>query len=113
MMRFWPLGSTKIGATPVGTPGTIFTCVVSIPNEAKFLIVASPKRSLPTRATMTTSAPHSRAAIAWLAPLPPKPRSKFWPNMVSPGRGKASLKVMRSVLALPTTAIRGAMLNPP
>src|SRR3569833_367198 len=107
MMRFCPSGSTKIGATPVGTPATIFTSVVSTPKALKLRTVASPNRSFPTFATISTCAPHSRAAIAWFAPLPPKPRSKFCPNSVSPGLGNLSAKVIRSVLALPTTAIRG------
>jgi len=65
------------------------------------------KKALPSLATISTSAPQSRAATAWLAPLPPKPRSKLFPKRVSPGRGKASPKVVKSMLALPTTAMRG------
>jgi hypothetical protein len=72
-------------------------------------MVAGPKRSDPTRATMNTSAPHRRAATAWLAPLPPKPRSKLGAKSVSPGRGNSSVKVVRSTLALPTTAILGRL----
>src|SRR5258708_4060149 len=64
MMRFWPLGSTKMGATPLDTPSAMRTCVASIPCDSKFLIVAGPKRSLPTFATMPTFAPHRRAATA-------------------------------------------------
>src|SRR4029077_5443951 len=78
-----------------------------MPSFLKFSMVAGPNRSLPTRATMKTEAPQSFAAVAWLAPLPPKPRSNFWPKMVSPGLGKRSVKVVRSIFALPTTAIRG------
>ena len=77
------------------------------PNSSKFLIVDGPNRSSPTRATMKTSAPHSRAATAWLAPFPPNPRSNFWPKIVSPGFGNRSANVVKSTLALPTTAIRG------
>src|SRR5580698_11417147 len=72
-------------------------------------MVAGPKRSLPTLAIMATFAPQRRAATAWLAPLPPKPRSNFLPKMVSPGRGKTSLKVVRSTLALPTTAMKDCL----
>src|SRR5215813_8062869 len=78
-----------------------------MPSFLKFSMVAGPKRSLPTLATMNTSAPHSRAATAWFAPLPPNPRSNFCPKMVSPGLGNLSVKVVRSMFALPTTAIRG------
>src|SRR6266851_1892787 len=60
MMRFWPLGSTKIGATPLETPSAKRTYVASIPCASKFLIVAGPNRSLPTFATMPTFAPRER-----------------------------------------------------
>src|SRR6202040_2160108 len=80
-----------------------------IPCDSKFFIVAGPNRSLPTLATMPTFAPQRRAATAWLAPLPPKPRSNFLPKIVSPGRGNTSLNVVRSTLALPTTAIRDCL----
>src|SRR5579864_9779228 len=108
-MRFWPLGSTKMGATPLDTPSSCLTCVVSIPSRLKFSMVAGPNRSLPTRAIMKTSAPHSRQAVAWFAPLPPKPKSNESPKIVSPGFGKRLLKVVRSIFALPTTAIRGRL----
>ena len=78
-----------------------------MPCFLKFSMVAGPNRSLPTRATMNTSAPQSRDATAWLAPLPPNPRSKESPKIVSPGFGKRPVKVVRSIFALPTTAIRG------
>src|SRR5271170_4398002 len=78
-----------------------------MPSFSKFSIVAGPNKSLPTRATMNTSAPQRRAATAWFAPLPPNPRSNFWPKMVSPGFGNRSVNVVRSMLALPTTAMRG------
>src|SRR6202162_2375275 len=107
MIRFCPEGSTKIGATPLDTPLTWRTCVASIPSFSKFLMVDGPNRSSPTRATMKTSAPQSRAATAWFAPFPPNPRSNFWPKMVSPGFGNSSENVVKSTLALPTTAIRG------
>jgi hypothetical protein len=51
-MRFCPDFSTKIGATPLATPSTILTCSALIPSFSKFLMVAGPKRSDPTRATM-------------------------------------------------------------
>src|SRR6266705_531261 len=70
-------------------------------------MVAGPNRSLPTQATIKTSAPQSREATAWLAPLPPKPRSNFWPKIVSPAFGNFSVNVVRSIFALPTTAMRG------
>src|SRR5438477_2349106 len=70
-------------------------------------MVAGPNRSLPTLATIKTSAPQSREATAWLAPLPPKPRSNFWPKIVSPAFGNFSVNVVRSIFALPTTAMRG------
>src|SRR5450755_4242498 len=78
-----------------------------MPSFSKFLIVDGPNRSSPTRATMKTSAPQSRAATAWLAPFPPNPRSNFCPKIVSPGLGNRSAKVVKSTLALPTTAMRG------
>src|SRR5262245_48163641 len=81
------------------------TCVASIPCDSKFLIVAGPKRSSPTRATIATSAPQRREATAWLAPLPPQPRSKSFPKMVSPAFGNRSENVVKSTFALPTTAI--------
>ena len=62
-----------------------------MPRDAKLSIFAGPKRSSPTRATMATCAPHKRAATAWLAPLPPKPRLNSRPKMVSPGRGNWSV----------------------
>src|SRR3984885_15187501 len=105
-MRFCPLDSTKIGATPLDNPSTAFTWVVLMPCFLKFSIVAGPNRSLPTRATMNTSAPQRRAATAWFAPLPPNPRSNLWPKIVSPGFGNRSANVVRSMLALPTTATR-------
>src|SRR5579863_5891407 len=108
-MRFCPLGSTKIGATPLDKPSTCFTWAASMPSFLKFSIVAGPNRSLPTRATMNTSAPQSRAATAWFAPFPPNPRLNFCPKMVSPGFGNRSAKVVRSMFALPTTAIRGRL----
>src|SRR5438552_10367498 len=80
-----------------------------MPCDSKFPIVAGPKRSLPTFATMPTFAPQRRAATAWLAPLPPKPRSNFLPKMVSPGRGNTSWNVVRSTLALPTTTIKDGL----
>src|ERR1700730_9844298 len=107
MIRFCPEGSTKIGATPLDTPLTWRTCVASIPSFSKFLMVDGPNRSSPTRATMKTSAPQSRAATAWFAPFPPNPRSNFWPKIVSPGFGNRSENVVKSTLALPTTAMRG------
>src|SRR6267143_163714 len=115
MMRFWPLGSTKIGATPLEAPSAMRTYVASIPCDSKFLIVAGPNRSLPTLATMPTLAPQRRAPTAWLAPLPPNPRSNFLPKIVSPGRGNTSLNVVRSTLALPTIAMRDclAIASPP
>src|SRR5258708_22441144 len=66
-----------------------------------------PNRSSPTRATMKTSAPQSRAATAWFAPFPPNHRSNFRQKMVSPGLGNWVEKVVKSTLALPTTAMRG------
>ena len=60
-----------------------------MPSAEKFSTVAAPKRSAPTRATIATSAPQRRAATAWFAPLPPKPRSNRVPNIVSPGDGNA------------------------
>src|SRR6266536_1965418 len=78
-----------------------------MPSFLKLVIVAGPNRSSPTRATMNTFAPHSRAATAWFAPFPPNPRSNFWPKIVSPGLGKWSENVVRSTFALPTTAMRG------
>src|SRR5882724_11876432 len=108
-IRFWPLGSTKIGATPLDAPSICLTCVASMPSFLKFSVVAGPKRTKTTRATIKTSDPQRREATAWLAPLPPKPRSNFWPKMVSPALGKRSLKVVRSILALPMTAIRGVL----
>jgi hypothetical protein len=39
--------------------------------------------------------------------LPPKPRSNFWPKIVSPALGKRSANVTKSIFALPTTAMRG------
>src|ERR1700733_3731645 len=56
---------------------------------------------------MNTSAPQRRAATAWFAPFPPNPRSNLWPKMVSPGCGNRSANVVRSMLALPTTATLG------
>ena len=117
-MRFWPLGSTKIGATPLDTPSSTRTSEASIPSAPKFSTVAAPKRSAPTRATIATSAPQSRAATAWFAPLPPNPRSNLVPNIVSPGDGNRSVNVVRSTLQLPTTAMRagtvmGARACPP
>src|SRR5271157_5665063 len=73
-------------------------------------MVAGPNRSSPTRAIIDTCAPHSRAATAWFAPLPPNPRWNSLPKMVSPGRGNWSVNVVRSILALPTTAIRGCFI---
>src|ERR1700730_5069402 len=108
-MRFCPFGSTKIGPPPLDTPCTCLTWLASMPSFLKFSMVAGPNRSLPTRATIKTSAPQSLAAAAWLAPLPPNPRSNFCPKMVSPGLGKRSVNVVRSILALPTTAMRGRL----
>ena len=113
MIRFWPFDSTKIGATPLDAPGTICTCDASMPCAWKLVIVAGPNRSSPTRATIDTSAPHSRAATAWLAPLPPQPRSKLSPKIVSPAFGKRSENVVRSTLALPTTAILDRLVMSP
>ena len=89
------------------------TCEASMPCDSKFVIVAGPKRSSPTRATIDTSAPHSRAATAWLAPLPPQPRSKCSPKIVSPAFGNRSEKVVRSTFALPTTAILDRLVMSP
>jgi hypothetical protein len=58
---------------------------------------------------MNTSAPHNRAATAWFAPFPPNPKSNFGANSVSPGLGNLSVKVVRSILALPITAMRGRL----
>src|SRR5258708_31514787 len=109
-MRFCPFGSTKIGATPLDTPSTIRTCFVSMPSDAKFFTVASPNKSFPSFATITTSAPHKRAATAWFAPFPPNPKSNLCPKIVSPGRGNLSLNVVKSTFALPTTAILATLL---
>src|SRR5258708_2096740 len=109
-IRFCPFGSTKIGATPLDTPSTIRTCFVSMPSDAKFFTVASPNKSFPSLATITTSAPHKRAATAWFAPFPPNPKSNLCPKIVSPGRGNLSLNVVKSTFALPTTAILGTLL---
>src|ERR1700735_3925712 len=59
---------------------------------------------------MNTSAPQRRAAPAWFAPFPPNPRPNLWPKMVSPGFGNRSANVVKSMLALPTTATRGGMI---
>ena len=53
-----------VPATPLETPGVIWTRLTSIPKERKFSIVAGPKRSSPTRATIDTLAPQRRAATA-------------------------------------------------
>src|SRR5258708_31139742 len=109
-MRFCPFGSTKIGATPLDTPSTIRTCFVSMPSDAKFFTVASPNKSFPSFATITTSAPHKRAATAWFAPFPPNPKSNLCPELLIPGRGNLSLNVVKSTCALPTTATPATLL---
>src|SRR5581483_10955099 len=112
MMRFCPVDSTKIGATPLDTPLTMLTCSAPIPCALKLAMVAGPKRSSPTRATMSTSAPHNRAATAWLAPFPPHPMSKWSPKIVWPGDGNLSVNVVRSTFAEPTTQMRGLATDP-
>src|SRR3954452_14126267 len=49
--------------------------------------------------------------MAWLAPLPPGVITKSSPSTVSPGCGSRGASPTRSMLALPTTTIRGAMAS--
>jgi len=72
MMRFCPLGSTKIGATPLETPSAMRTYVTSIPSDSKFLIVAGPKRSFPTFATISHVRPTQTRRNRLIRPLAPK-----------------------------------------
>ena len=88
-IRFCPLGSTKMGATPLDTPSTCFTWVASIPSFLKFSIVAGPKRSLPTRATMKTVAPQSLAAARLIGALAPESEIEFLAEDGFAGLGKA------------------------
>ena len=107
MIRFWPEAvSTKIGATPLDTPfddpdvlGVDAEALEVLDRGRAEQIVADPGDHRDVGAA-------EAAATAWLAPLPPKPISKLSPKMVSPARGNRSLKVVRSTLALPTTAMR-------
>ena len=78
-----------------------------MPSLLKLARASSPNRSWPMFPTKVTCAPARAAATAWLAPLPPKPRSNFWPKIVSPAFGNFSVKVVKSIFALPTTAIPG------
>src|SRR6185437_9020119 len=107
MMRFSPSFATRIRAAPVDTSGITRTPEVRTPIALKFFTVSAPNMSPPTAATMSTRAPQRAAATAWLAPLPPKPMSNPVPNTVSPPLGTTSLMNCRSVLQLPTTAMRG------
>src|SRR6185437_7100925 len=107
MMRFSPSAATRISAAPVGASRITRTPEVCTPNVLKLRMVSAPSRSPPTAATISTLAPHRAAATAWLAPLPPNPMSKPVPNTVSPPLGTTSLMNCRSVLALPTTTMRG------
>ena len=86
-MRFSPLGSTKIGATPLAASATWATWRVSTPQAAKLASVSRPNASSPRRATIITSAPSRAAATAWLAPLPPNPVVKLSAAKVSPRSG--------------------------
>ena len=86
-MRFSPEGSTKIGATPLDSPGTTRTWRASIPRLAKFARASAPNASSPTHATIITSLPRSAAATAWFAPLPPGAMAKRSPSSVSPRSG--------------------------
>ena len=71
-IRFCPLGSTKIGATPLEQPSTCFTCEALMPSFLKFSIVAGPNRSAPTLATIETSAPHKSRSSGLVGPLAAK-----------------------------------------
>ncbi len=59
---------------------------------------SSPNASAPSLVMNRTSVPSRRAPIAWLAPFPPGPRSKWLPATVSPGAG--SLVLYTVMLAL-------------
>ncbi len=109
MIRFVPSGSTQIGATPLD-PVTRVTKRVSMPSSAKLRIVMSPKTSSPSALTIATSAPRRRAMTAWFAPFPPNPRRKSSPAMVSPPDGTRWVYAIRSIIVLPTTAMRGAVM---
>ena len=50
------------------------------------------------------------AAMAWLLPLPPAAVAKAVPSSVSPGAGNLDTDVVRSMLILPTTTIRGVLI---
>ncbi len=90
MIRFSPRPSTQIGATPVGCASVALTSAVSIPKDARFASVISPKTSFPTEPTKLTRAPRSAHITAWFAPLPPKPSDEERPTTVSPARGSSS-----------------------
>ncbi len=106
MIRFVPSGSTQIDATPLG-PGTRVRCLPSMPNDPKLATVISPNTSSPSALIIATSAPSRRAMTAWFAPFPPNPSWKSRPWIVSPASGTRGGYAMRSIIVLPTTAMRG------
>jgi hypothetical protein len=56
-IRLWPLGSTKIGATPLEAPFTCFTWLVLMPSLLKFSTVAGPN-------VLTNSSHHEHVGSA-------------------------------------------------
>ncbi len=83
--------STKIEAAPVGFSGSWMTCgVTPAPDQVSSAICA--KGSRPSRVIMCASAPARAAATAWFEPLPPGPRLKALPRIVSPIRAWRSAR---------------------
>ena len=70
---------------PKGSGVTITTGFT--PASAHVFIAMSANGSCPRRVMNDTGAPSRAAATAWLEPLPPGPKAKLVPKMVSPRRG--------------------------
>ena len=105
MIEFWPAASTITSARPEG-PSVRAKVDTSTPSALSASARICPAASSPRRPTNETAAPMRAAACAWLLPLPPGPSEYEVARRVSPGRGRVSVTVTRSRLALPTTATR-------
>ena len=64
-----------------------------------------PKSSLASRVIIVTSAPKFPAATAWLEPLPPGPKAKEFPKIVSPILGMRAARYAVSATNTPNITI--------
>ena len=83
-----PSASTMMSAVPVAASPETRRPSTPMPAAARLSPMRRPSASSPTQPIILTSPPRRRAAIAWLAPLPPRLTRRVPPETVSPGDGR-------------------------